>query len=212
MLTVIAQLAPRSLVATPPSLEDVFLSHYGDELAQLNGRHQNGHQPNGPNRTGKSMTAAAPTSGHRGTTPVRCRPARQTTVGTATMVRLVLRRNRTRLLVWLVVVVGLFAYVGSYYTSLFATQQSLDDFAAVSNTPGIKALTGLAAAPNTLGGAVWTKIWMTCAVSLALGVVFLMTRNGRAEEETGRMELIRSRTLGVHAYSIARYVVLASSA
>ncbi len=47
-LTVIAQLAPRSLVATPPSLEDVFLSHYGAELAQLNGRHQNGHQSDRP--------------------------------------------------------------------------------------------------------------------------------------------------------------------
>jgi ABC-2 type transport system permease protein len=123
------------------------------------------------------------------------------------MIRFVVRRNRVRLTVWFVVIVGLFAYVGEYYKGLFTTQQALDDFATVSNTPGIKALTGLAAAPATLGGAVWTKVWMTCAVTLALGVVFLVTRNGRTDEELGRTELLRSRVLGLHAYSVASWLV-----
>src|SRR6478672_4638615 len=137
-------------------------------------------------------------------------PASDTLTGTGTMVRLVLRRNRVRLAVWWVVLVGLFAYVLAYYKDIFATQAALDAFAAVSNVPSIKALTGLAAAPNTLGGAVWTKIWMSCALSLALGVVFLVTRNGRADEEVGRTELLRSRMLGVHAYSTASWVVNAA--
>jgi ABC-2 type transport system permease protein len=135
------------------------------------------------------------------------RPAADRLAGTATMVRLVLRRNRIRLVVWWVVLVGLFAYVTAYYKDILATQSALDDFAAVSNVPSIKALTGLAAAPNTLGGAVWTKIWMSCALSLAFGVLFLVTRNGRADEEVGRTELLRSRMLGVHAYSTASWVV-----
>ena len=37
MLTAVAALGPRSLVANPPSLEELFLSHYGTELAALNG-------------------------------------------------------------------------------------------------------------------------------------------------------------------------------
>ena len=114
------------------------------------------------------MTATAV----RTPTAVR-RPASDTLAGLGSMVRLVVRRNRVRLAVWWVVLVGMFAYVGSYYKSVFTTQASLDDFAALSNTPGIKALTGLAAAPATLGGAVWTKIWMTTALSLAFGVVFM---------------------------------------
>jgi ABC-2 type transport system permease protein len=123
------------------------------------------------------------------------------------MLRLVVRRNRVRLAVWWVVLVGLFAYVEVYYRDILDTQAALDDFAAVSNVPSIKALTGLAAAPNTLGGAVWTKIWMTCAVALAIGVVFLVTRNGRADEEVGRTELLRSRSLGLHAGSAATALV-----
>jgi ABC-2 type transport system permease protein len=138
------------------------------------------------------------------------RPAADTFAGLGTMLRLVVRRNRVRLAVWWVVLVGMFAYVGSYYASVFTTQAALDDFAALSNTPAIKALTGLAAAPATLGGAVWTKIWMTSALSLAFGVVFLVTRSGRADEEVGRTELLRSRVLGLHAYSAASWLVNAA--
>lgn len=37
VLTAVARLRPRSIVANPPSLEELFLRHYGDELAALNG-------------------------------------------------------------------------------------------------------------------------------------------------------------------------------
>lgn len=155
------------------------------------------------------MTTVAPrTRAAAVAVPTRGRPA-DTLAGLGAMVRFVVHRNRVRLAVWLVVLVGLFAYVGAYYKSLFTTQQALDDFAKVSDTPGIRALTGLAAAPNTLGGAVWTKVWMTSALALAFGVVFLVTRNGRADEEVGRTELLRSRELGLHAYSAASWLVCA---
>jgi ABC-2 type transport system ATP-binding protein len=36
----VATLQPRSLVANPPSLEELFLRHYGAELAALNGSHR----------------------------------------------------------------------------------------------------------------------------------------------------------------------------
>ena len=38
VLGAVARLRPRSLVANPPSLEELFLSHYGDELAALDGQ------------------------------------------------------------------------------------------------------------------------------------------------------------------------------
>ena len=33
VMAAVARLNPRSLVANPPSLEELFLSHYGDEVA-----------------------------------------------------------------------------------------------------------------------------------------------------------------------------------
>ncbi len=127
--------------------------------------------------------------------------------GFGTMVRLVVRRNRVRLVVWIAVLVGMFAFIASYFVELLPTQKSLDDYAVVSNTPGIKAMTGLSAAADTLGGAVWTKGWMTIVLALALGAAFLVTRSGRADEESGRTELLRSRMLGMHAYAGATWLV-----
>jgi ABC-2 type transport system permease protein len=51
---------------------------------------------------------------------------------------------------------------------------------------------------------------MSCALSLAFGVVFLVTRNGRADEEAGCTELLRSRVLGLHASSVASWMVTAA--
>jgi ABC-2 type transport system permease protein len=139
--------------------------------------------------------------------PAATRPASDSLAGIGAMVRLVVRRNRVRLAVWFVVLVGMVGYVASYYQELFPTQESLDDFAALSDTPGIKALSGLSPAADTLGGAVWTKSWMTVSLALAIGVVFLVVRSGRADEEVGRTELLRSRMLGVHAYAVASWLV-----
>ena len=69
--------------------------------------------------------------------PVGQRPATDTLVGTGTMIRLVFRRNRIRLVVWWAVIVGLYAYVLVYYRDIFTTQSALDDFATISNVPSI---------------------------------------------------------------------------
>ena len=37
VLGAVARLQPRSIVANPTSLEELFLRHYGDELAALSG-------------------------------------------------------------------------------------------------------------------------------------------------------------------------------
>lgn len=155
-----------------------------------------------------TTTAQTPASAHAASgAAADHRPPAEGYAGLGTMVRLVLRRNRVRLVTWFVVLVAMYQYIVSYYKTVFPTQQSLDDFAALSNTPGIKALTGLSPAANTMGGAVWTKGWMTVVLALALGMVFLVTRSGRADEEVGRTELLRSRVLGVHAYSLASWLV-----
>ena len=77
----------------------------------------------------------------------------------------------------------------------------------VANTPAVAAMTGLPYAAGSLGGILVIKIWMTLAVALGFAAIFLVTRNGRADEEAGRTELLRSSALGRHAYSMANYVV-----
>lgn len=129
--------------------------------------------------------------------------------GFGTALALAWRRNRLRLGAWLLSLVGMYAYIAAYYADTFTTARALEDYAALSATPGMKAITGLSKAADTLGGAVWTKGWMTIALSLAIGSVFLITRSGRADEESGRSELLRVGALGIRACSHANALLVA---
>lgn len=129
--------------------------------------------------------------------------------GFGTALALAWRRNRVRLGVWLLSLVGMYAYIAAYYAETFTTARALEDYAALSATPAMKAIAGLSKAADTLGGAVWTKGWMTIALSLAIGSVFLITRSGRADEEAGRTELLRAGALGIRASSHANALLVA---
>ncbi|MEL7565893.1 MAG: hypothetical protein AAGU27_13530 [Dehalobacterium sp.] len=122
-----------------------------------------------------------------------------TLAGMRKYMRFTLRLNRVRYLVWIAVMLFLLAYVGVFYRAEFDTPAKLAQFAAIGSSPGMVALTGQISSIGTLGGAVWTKIWMTLAMTLAIGMVFQVTRGARADEENGRTELFRSRALGLHS-------------
>jgi len=129
--------------------------------------------------------------------------------GFGIMVRFILRRNWLRMLIWTIVLAGMIAVVVQSQRVAFPTQADRDAYAAIANTPSVAALTGLPYAASTLSGILNIKLWMTEAVALAFALIFLVTRNGRAEEEAGRTELLRGGVLGQHAYSLANWVVAA---
>ena len=128
------------------------------------------------------------------------------------MVRFILRRNWLRMLIWLVVLAGMIVLVIDSQRALFPTQEDREAYAQIANTPAVAALTGLPYAAATLGGILNIKIWMTIAVALSFAVIFMVTRNGRAEEEAGRTELLRAGVLGHHAYSLANWTVFSGFA
>ncbi|WP_022885684.1 ABC transporter permease [Glaciibacter superstes] len=129
--------------------------------------------------------------------------------GFGLMVQFIVRRNWLRMLIWTIALAGMIAIVVESQRIAFPTQADRDAYAAIANTPSVAALTGLPYAASTLGGILNIKLWMTEAVALAFAVIFLVTRNGRAEEEAGRTELLRGGVLGQHAYSLANWVVAA---
>jgi ABC-2 type transport system permease protein len=124
-------------------------------------------------------------------------------------VAFIVRRNWLRMLVWLLVLSAMIAIVVVSQRATFPTQADRTAYAGIANTPAVAALTGLPYAAGTIGGILNIKIWMTDAIALAFAVIFLVTRNGRAEEETGRTELLRAGVLGRHAYSVANWLVFA---
>ncbi|WP_313813377.1 ABC transporter permease [Glutamicibacter sp.] len=132
-----------------------------------------------------------------------------TLAGVGTAAWFILRRNWLRLSIWALVLASMIPIVYDSQQQAFPTQEARDAYAQVANTPAVAAMTGLPYAAGSLGGILVIKIWMTLAVALAFAVVFLITRNGRADEEAGRTELLRSTALGRHAYPSANYLVSA---
>lgn len=124
---------------------------------------------------------------------------KNTLAGYRKYLRFTLRHNLVRYLVWIGVVVFLIAYIGVYYKSMFDTQAKLDEFASVGASPGMVAMIGKISCMATIGGAVWTKIWMFTALTLGIGMVFQVTKGARADEENGRTEVFRSRPFGIHS-------------
>jgi ABC-2 type transport system permease protein len=124
---------------------------------------------------------------------------KNTLAGFGKYLRFTLKHNLVRYLVWIATIVFLIAYVGVYYKSMFDTQAKLNEFAAVGSTAGMVAMIGKISNMATIGGAVWTKIWMFSALTLGIGMVFQVTKGARADEENGRTELFRSRPFGIHS-------------
>lgn len=137
----------------------------------------------------------------------RAMPVSGTMTGLSICVLFIVRRNWVRLLVWAAVLAVMIPVVYDSQQQIFPTQADRDAYAQVANNPAVAAMTGLPYAAGSLGGILVIKIWMTLAVALGFASIFLVTRNGRADEEEGRTELLRSAALGRHAYSLANYAV-----
>ncbi|MDO5745538.1 MAG: ABC transporter permease [Micrococcaceae bacterium] len=136
--------------------------------------------------------------------------AADTLAGLGICVRFILRRNWMRLSIWAAVLALMIPLVYDSQQQIFPNQADRDAYARVANTPVVAAMTGLPYAAGSLGGILVIKVWMTLAVALGFASIFLVTRNGRADEETGRTELLRSLAVGHHAYSMANYLVVGS--
>lgn len=128
------------------------------------------------------------------------RPATHT-AGTGTLVRLMLRRDRIKLPAW-VAGLGLFVvYIGAALPQIAPTEDDLASVVPLFTQPVGRMFTGPAFGMDTptyerfFGAGYAPYLFLLAAVMNIL----LITRHTRAEEETGRAELIRANVTGRHA-------------
>jgi ABC-2 type transport system permease protein len=142
--------------------------------------------------------------------PARSRQG-HTLTGTWALVRLILRRDRVRLPVWIVGIVVLVLSSAASIPPLYPTQADLDLAATTArDNAALLALHGPDYALDTIGGQVVFNIGAFGYVTMALMGMFLVGRHTRAEEESGRAELLRATVLGRNAPVAAVLVVAAS--
>ncbi|WP_433241016.1 ABC transporter permease [Streptosporangium sp. CA-135522] len=152
------------------------------------------------------MTAAvSPARGRTGS-----RAASSHLTGTGAMVRLALRRDRIKLPIWVLattVLVPRFYYAAT--TTVVPTPEALAEATRLIRVSFMKVLAG----PFFGVEAVTTQkyflaaYWVEFLLAAALMNMLLITRHTRAEEQTGRAELIRAAVIGRHAQLTAALIV-----
>ncbi|MFI8536538.1 ABC transporter permease [Streptomyces aquilus] len=124
--------------------------------------------------------------------------------GTGRLTRLLLRRERVRVAVWIVATPLLVLLTAAGVKELYPTQHDLD--VAARGTEGNAAAIAFNGPPlalDTLGGEVAFQTGTLGLVVVALMSMFTVGRNTRGEEEAGRTELIRALPVGRHAGTAA---------
>ncbi|WP_283135826.1 ABC transporter permease [Rhizohabitans arisaemae] len=128
--------------------------------------------------------------------------------GTWTLIRLILRRDRVLLPVWIAITALLPASVASATVGLYPDQAARDAFAAASmGNPAQRAMRGVIYEANVGELTAWT-LGSSGALIGGLISILLVIRHTRVEEETGRRELLSSGVVGRHAPLVAALTVV----
>lgn len=135
-----------------------------------------------------------------------------TGTGVGALLHLALRRDRILIAVTLVVVWALNYYSAEAMRSLYPQSSDLAAANAAANaSTGVVAMYGHIFDVNSVGGVGSTKMAMINFIILAFLVVALVRRHTRAEEETGRQELIGSAPVARQAPLVAAVILAAAT-
>jgi polyether ionophore transport system permease protein len=128
-----------------------------------------------------------------------------------TLIGFVAHRERLRVPVYLLIFVALIASTAAQSEALYSTQAERNEYAAtVAGNPGLIAMVGPAYAVTNVGGDVAWQWGGFGGVVVALMSMLLVGRHTRAEEQSGRSELVRASVVGRRAPTAAALVVIAA--
>lgn len=153
------------------------------------------------------MTATAPTRASA-TVPTGGRVL----TGTGTLARFVLRRDRIRIPVWVGALTLWLVAVAASFPGLYPTAAERQARAHLMANPTARALSGpgYGLGDYTFGAMLANETLGLVAVFVALMSVLLVVRHTRAEEASGRAELVRSGVVGRQASITAAIAVVAA--
>lgn len=134
---------------------------------------------------------------------------RSVTNHTGTLARFILRRDRLRIPLWLIVITFFTLIIPIAFDDMYSSQQERDTLAETMNNPAMIAMVGPADLTNyTTGVMTAHNMLLFTAIAVGLMNILLVTRHTRTDEEEGRLEMIRSLPVGRLANINATLIVL----
>ena len=128
--------------------------------------------------------------------------------GTRHLIRIALRLDRWRTLIWAVAVAGLTQVSISSLSQVYSTPEALAGRAQLISSPAATALAGPGYGLDnyTVGAMTANELGLWIMIPVAIMALLTVTRHLRAEEEDGRLELVRSGPVGRDAPVVAGLV------
>src|SRR5699024_2016100 len=111
-----------------------------------------------------------------------------------TLSRFILRRDRFRISVWIIIVALLTFSISLSFVSLYDTEKSRQGVAEMMRNPTMTAMVGQGYSIDkyTNSDMMTHQMLILTAVTVAIFIILLVARHTRAEEEVGRVETIRA--------------------
>ena len=131
--------------------------------------------------------------------------------GTRHLIRLILRRDRVRLPIWIVAITALVGATASAIVGLYETPKEIAGYASTADSPATRLLSGRPEGLDNTGAITAYEISVSGLIALSLMVIFLVIRHTRTEEETGRAEVVRATVTVRRAATMAAVTVAAAS-
>ncbi|ROS78931.1 ABC transporter permease [Cellulomonas sp. PhB143] len=128
-----------------------------------------------------------------------------TAVGTGLLTRFALRRDRLRIPVWALSLSLLFLYAVTALNAVYPTAADRQVRADLVSSPAAVMMTGPGYGTDdyTLGAMVANEFTLWVVLAAAVMNIVLVVRHTRAEEESGRAELLRAGVVGRRAPGLA---------
>lgn len=129
--------------------------------------------------------------------------------GTGTLARLMLRRERIRITLWALAVTVFIVASAHGFADLYPTQEQRDVRAQMMENPAFVAFRGPGHGLDhyTIGAMVAHELFLFAAIAIAFMSLNMVVRHTRVDEETGRTELVRARSVGRYAVITAALLI-----
>ena len=117
---------------------------------------------------------------------------------TGRLSQFILRRDRIRIPIWLIALTFMTVLTAWAFTDLYSTDQDRQAIAETMKNPAMTAMVGpgYGLEDYTSGAMMAHQMLLFTAIAVAIMSILLVTRHTRADEEDGRIEMIRSLPTG----------------
>lgn len=124
--------------------------------------------------------------------------------------RFIIRRDRGRLPIWLLAITFITVITANAFIGLYGSEQARLAVAETMRNPAMTAMVGQGYGLDnyTVGAMMSHQMLLFTAIAVAIMSILLVTRHTRADEEEGRIELIRSFPVGRLSNLSATVIVL----